>query len=367
MLASALKQKGVAVSLFEQRKRYGSEFDVGLGLWDRSIKALEGSMKVSMNDLESTSGARYIRESGYKCGDGRWIAQPSSPLDAGKLLFMMESELLCLLRERCSVPIQMRKELVSIEEEKCHVKAIFSDGSTDEGDFLIGADGLHSTTRRLLHPYQKPLYSRGYQVYRGIYPKQVTEYAFQTWAAGLRFASVPLEGSQAWYATISHSLLSPRTHLDGFTLKHLFSDFHEPVQKLIGESSFRVQNAEAVHLKYMKEFSTSRCSLIGDAAHGLDPILAVGAGLSIEDAASLANVLTDESVPLSSRLLEYEKRQFSRAQVLHYVSNVSQSVGMVESRITVKLRDLFLLYTPSALSSIVFDKMLALSQRDKFI
>lgn len=44
------------------------------------------------------------------------------------------------------------KRLVGIDQRAHRVVARFADGSEVEGDVLIGADGMHSTVRRLLDP-----------------------------------------------------------------------------------------------------------------------------------------------------------------------------------------------------------------------
>ncbi|MFS0853256.1 FAD-dependent oxidoreductase [Microbacterium sp. 179-I 3D4 NHS] len=48
-----------------------------------------------------------------------------------------------------SVPTEFGKELVGIEQRLDGVRAHFANGSSDDYDFIVGADGLNSTVRRL--------------------------------------------------------------------------------------------------------------------------------------------------------------------------------------------------------------------------
>lgn len=57
--------------------------------------------------------------------------------------------------------------LIDIRQDDEGVTAIFEDGAQVHGDVLIGADGGHSTVRRLLAPDVRPDYS-GYLVWRGL-------------------------------------------------------------------------------------------------------------------------------------------------------------------------------------------------------
>jgi 2-polyprenyl-6-methoxyphenol hydroxylase-like FAD-dependent oxidoreductase len=62
------------------------------------------------------------------------------------------------------------KELAAIEARADRVTARFADGSSAEGDLLIGADGLRSTVRGQLLPDIVPLYA-GYAAWRALVPE----------------------------------------------------------------------------------------------------------------------------------------------------------------------------------------------------
>lgn len=63
------------------------------------------------------------------------------------------TELLQLLVDTAEIqgiPIHWDHRLIDIEQSDGGVKAIFANGFTDTGSFLVGCDGLHSMTRTVL-------------------------------------------------------------------------------------------------------------------------------------------------------------------------------------------------------------------------
>lgn len=59
------------------------------------------------------------------------------------------------------------KALVRLLRNDALVEAEFSDGTVEQADLLVGADGLHSTVRRECLPQARPVYA-GYVAWRGV-------------------------------------------------------------------------------------------------------------------------------------------------------------------------------------------------------
>lgn len=75
---------------------------------------------------------------------------------------------------RCEFPAahyHCGKELAAIEERSGSVVARFADGTTAEGDLLVGADGLRSKVRAQFLPDVNPVYV-GYAAWRALVPEE---------------------------------------------------------------------------------------------------------------------------------------------------------------------------------------------------
>ena len=79
---------------------------------------------------------------------------------------------------------------IAFEQNSNGVTACFADGRKAEGDFLIGADGLHSVIRGKLLGETKPRYA-GYTGWRGlaqfVHQEFPAGYGFESWGPGRRF------------------------------------------------------------------------------------------------------------------------------------------------------------------------------------
>lgn len=50
------------------------------------------------------------------------------------------------------------KKVVGVDESRDRVSAVFEDGTSAEGDLLVGCDGLHSAVRNALFGKEDPRY-----------------------------------------------------------------------------------------------------------------------------------------------------------------------------------------------------------------
>ena len=294
-------------------------------------------------------------------------------------------------------------------------------------DLLVIADGMYSSTRSLIWKHlsiSSFLCNRGYVVYRGTSPRLVdNQEGFQTWGPGKRFAVVPsVNNTNAWYAAISTQLLKSnslensdmRGKKDGIEcsdddlneLSALFHDWHDPISSLISKSLRPITRtiAKASPTPYsllskdtnsnnnsslLSSYNSIVC--LGDAYHTLDPILAQGTGVAIEDAAHLVECLkyyglkenenedkddntsirtskddkkvynySDHEI-ISRSLKLFQEQRKNRINRLHFLSDAAQLVGHIDSPFFCSIRNLKLSLYFKSLSSFFFDQAIMAS------
>jgi 2-polyprenyl-6-methoxyphenol hydroxylase-like FAD-dependent oxidoreductase len=99
--------------------------------------------------------------------DGKLIAERPFP----QIVTSWDRMFRMLRNEFPASDYHLGKEFARGEENGGHVVAHFADGSSAEGDLLIGADGNRSTVRAQYVPEAKPLYA-GYVAWRGLVPER---------------------------------------------------------------------------------------------------------------------------------------------------------------------------------------------------
>jgi len=67
------------------------------------------------------------------------------------------------------------KDLVQLEETADHVIAVFADGTKNQIDLVVGADGIHSRTREILFGAM-PATFKNCIAYRGLIPRGKVEH-----------------------------------------------------------------------------------------------------------------------------------------------------------------------------------------------
>jgi 2-polyprenyl-6-methoxyphenol hydroxylase-like FAD-dependent oxidoreductase len=263
------------------------------------------------------------------------------------------------------------------------IVAHFSSASSFECDVLIGADGLHSRTRKQLLNDGAPT-EHGYVAWRGVVPHKPDSVTLATateiYGRGQRFGIGPLgAGKVGWWASANKSLLQDQEQLNGADasvihslgpedhaairaeLLRLFDGWCEPVLDLIRDTppTALVRNA-VCDRRPVKKWGHDRVTLLGDAIHPVTPNLGQGGGLAIEDAAVLAlcfekyasnGTAAEAPTAASLALRRFESLRFSRTARVARYSRFYGIIGQWESGWRVLFRDLVLSLVPNRVTA----------------
>jgi 2-polyprenyl-6-methoxyphenol hydroxylase-like FAD-dependent oxidoreductase len=205
------------------------------------------------------------------------------------------------------------------------VVAHFADGSCAEGDFLIGADGVHSAVRTHVVPDGPRPFDTGLIGFGGFVPRTLIEHTgigqrVQTTFGrsgffGCGFCSSDPQDGVMWWSTqpapvgvdaatfqvMSQAAL--KRHLLGF-----HAGWHDPIPQIL-QAAENIGVTATLDVATLPTWSRGRTLLIGDAAHATSPHAGQGASLALEDALRLACLLqNDEEFGVSFEKFERERR-----------------------------------------------------------
>ena len=306
--AMALQRAGIESTIFEASP--GPSDGVGSFLTVASngldaLRAIDAHLPVVGSGIRTE---RMVLSSGT--GKCLGVLEAGIPLTDGTTTTTIErARLYRGLHDQASqrgIPIVYGKRLLDLEQSPNGVVARFSDGTEEHGGFLVGADGIWSTSRYLLDPEApRPEYA-GLLGIGGVASGGDLDAEPGTFEmvfgkrAFFGFIS-PRRGRVLWFANLpvrpepdraALEAVSPRTWKE--RLLETFAEDSVPARELIeatDESAFR---PGAMHtLEPPRHWHRGRAVLVGDAAHATSPSSGQGASLAIEDAVELARCLRD--------------------------------------------------------------------------
>jgi 2-polyprenyl-6-methoxyphenol hydroxylase-like FAD-dependent oxidoreductase len=186
-----------------------------------------------------------------------------------------------------------------------------SDGTSRHVALVLGADGVHSTLRRLLFGIDaQPVGQVGWRLIAPC-PTKTTAWTIQL-GKGTSWLTIPIGGGRAYCYADQSADFTPDQPGDVEMLRAAFADFGEPARSVLAslpaETVVHTGVIEEVHLP---QWHLGRVLLLGDAAHATSPNMAEGAAMALEDALVLAEVLTS-SPTLDLALEDFERRRRGR-------------------------------------------------------
>src|SRR5215211_4835390 len=231
------------------------------------------------------------------------------------------------------------------------VVARFEDGTEAAGDLLVGADGIHSRTRRIIDPSApEPRYTglgniggftrnASVDTRQGIYAMVFGKRAFFGY-------TVSPSGEIWWFANPPSPRELTRTELAATTeqwkrrLIGLFADDATPAVEIIRATAGELAGTNQYDMLSVPTWHRGPMVIMGDAAHATSPSSGQGASMAIEDAIVLAKCLRDlPNIPQAFAAYE----QLRRERVERVVAQGARSSsGKAAGPIVRVLRDLML-------------------------
>ncbi|CAG8960503.1 hypothetical protein HYFRA_00008223 [Hymenoscyphus fraxineus] len=249
---------------------------------------------------------------------------------------------------------EFNKRLVNVDQSGEKVICEFADGTRAKADAVIGCDGIKSSTRPFVYDHQdelvKPIFTKKV-AYRGLVPMKAAEAALGPEKANNRQMYIG-HGGHVLTFPIANGTLMNVVAFRSYT-KEWEGEWVKPLQKENAQGAFPdshwgknivtimedetdsffklIQNPDAWAIFQHPEVSTfhqDRISLLGDAAHAMTPHFGQGAGMAIEDAYVLSNLL-GECTSTADLVTAFEAYDSVRVPRTMRVTSASHEQGKV--------------------------------------
>jgi FAD-dependent urate hydroxylase len=203
------------------------------------------------------------------------------------------------------VPIEHGKRLIdAAPTADGGVLARFDDATTAAGEVLIGADGIHSTTRRLIDPAAPAGRYVGLVNFGGYTHQAAPDAEPGTWhmifgrRAFFGYVVDPAGGT-VWFANVPRPAVAAAERAATSAaqwqaqLVDLFAGDRGPAGDLIAAGTLELAADNTHDLPKVPTWHRGPMVVIGDAAHAPSPTSGQGASMAAEDAVVLAKCLRD--------------------------------------------------------------------------
>jgi len=349
--AIALRQKGFNVRIFEQSQTLSS---VGAGIILAS-NAMQIYDKLGLREEIEKKG-KIISSMQIT----KQTLEPISTMDLTYLKSLYNVNTVAIHRADLQkiligalegVEIHLGYKLVNIKHHSINNILEFANGVFEKSLVLIGADGLHSSVRKI--SFSPSTLREAKQVcWRGVTNYKLSDSyedsLYEAWGDTARFGFVKISDTQVyWYALKSFMKSAKECNLD--KIDTYFEAFHPMIRDMIASTSKNdIHSAEIMDLKPLKTWHQNTICLLGDAAHAMTPNMGQGACQAIEDAYVISEYLS--VYPTQEAFAKYHKNRYSKVANIVKMSWTMGKVSHIQNPLLMKLRNFALSSMPVWLS-----------------
>ncbi|WP_436536828.1 FAD-dependent monooxygenase [Actinoplanes sp. HUAS TT8] len=290
--ALALQRAGIAAEIFEAHPSGGEDAGAFLTVMANGMGAL-GEIGAAEAVAAVSGPARAV---------SLWDAQGQHlgrrPIE-GAARSVTRAALYRALQELAvsrGIPVHHGRRMTGATAGDGGVEVTFEDGGTVAGGLLVGADGIHSRTRRLIDPQAPQPRNSGQHVVYGYAPGNPAgvdpdEYHMIRGSRAFFGFTVPAGDDRTWWFARMSGGRRP--------VADLFRDDPTPAAAIVA-ATVDVVGGDSYDIPTTPHWHNDRMVLVGDAAHAATPAAAQGASMALEDAVALAAALCDHADPATA-------------------------------------------------------------------
>jgi salicylate hydroxylase len=251
-------------------------------------------------------------------------------------------------REHKSDVVHLNHKVIGFAERPAEVEVQLADGLSAQGDLLVGADGLKSVIRGQIVGNAPPTYT-GDSVWRVTVPSDriprdllLDQVMSVFMGPGGHVVCYYLRGGELLnFAGTVEAPVSEESWTLKFPWENLKSDYegwHPAIQAIIDAADKDQCYRWAMHNRPpIRNWSTQRVTILGDAAHPTLPYLAQGAAMAIEDGAVLSRALSQVG-SVAEALDCYQRNRIDRTARVVKQSNENQRLFHLRSEGEIRRR-----------------------------
>jgi 6-hydroxynicotinate 3-monooxygenase len=328
-----LQRDGFEVAIYEQASRF-ARVGAGIHLSPNSMKVLR-ALDLDQFMLEYGDRPRALANRIWHSGElifslplagvaeatygAPYVTIRRGDLHAGLISTLTEGS------------VHFGKRLLSLDQSGSAVNLAFDDGSSAQADIVIGADGLRSKTRELLHGAERPRFS-AQVAFRASYPigllrDEVVEDLTKWWAPNRFVLSYFLDRDKRtfYFAAMTPQAQWPHetssVEADPEEMLRSFVDFEPQVKKIL-QTAPKVTKWALFERSAQFVWGSGRIFLLGDACHAMRPFMAQGAAMALEDSAILSRCLARPDIStIDDVFATYSASRTPRLKKVHKISS----------------------------------------------
>ena len=335
--ALALTRKGVEVEVYEQTPGL-TEIGASLQLGPNAVRLVD---ELGLLPRLREIGVRPDAVDLVRWDDGSLLLRTELGAAAEEYFGAPELDLFRPDLQRALVEalppgvVRLAARVLSVEQDDGGVTVALAGGASVRADAAVAADGIRSSIRQQFVGSDDPVFS-GTVVYRGVVPyEEIAEvhpdrvnvywlgprrHGVAYWIAGGRLLAVNCAVQDAEWSLESWTLEAPAEEALSY-----FEGWHEPLLERIRRVQTMLRGAVFVR-RPLEHWSFGRVTLLGDAAHAMEPFQAQGAAQAVEDAYVLGECVGAEPDDVAAAFARYEAIRMERGRVIQESSSGAANV-----------------------------------------